>query len=42
MGNDVDGSGCGLFEGTIPAFAWRYCGKLRKPLARIVDLQAEI
>jgi hypothetical protein len=36
-----EGSGRGLIEETIPAFAWDW-GKPRKPSARLADLRTDI
>jgi hypothetical protein len=42
IGKHVEGSGCGLFQGTIPAFVWRNWGKPLEISIRIVHVLAEI
>lgn len=42
IGEDVEGSDCGVIWGTIPAFTYRNCGKPRKNLITIVGVPDEI
>jgi hypothetical protein len=39
---DVEESGRGLFQSTIPAFAWRGWGKSRNPEVLMVDVLGDI
>jgi hypothetical protein len=39
---DVEGSGCDVMYGTIPAFAWRDWGKARSSSVTEVGVRAEI
>jgi hypothetical protein len=39
---DVEGSDHGLFQITIPTFAWRYWGKAKESAVRVTGLQAGI
>jgi hypothetical protein len=40
--NDVEGNDCDLFEGTVPAFSWKYRGKSRTFSLRVTSNPTEI